>query len=278
MLQTLKAIPLTFFSRAFYFDIVHRWKGIGIGFVFLLVLFDYGAPLALSSSLIPEFQNETERFFDSFPDIKISQGKLSMDSASPAIVEFQVTGDNGKKDSLVLLFDTSFQSNNVNDISKYLDDKKANILVTTDYFAMQKTNGSVEFHTFQEIDKEPIEIKHDKWHSIGTSIAGFIPYFIALMFIPIFAFILSITFAKALIVKLAALFFKKEPDLSGAMRLAAAAAIPPSILRILFLLIGNEALNRFHGSPSFLLWLALAIFGLWCANKIEGNAPTDVKK
>ncbi len=52
----------TFFSRSFCFDLVHRWKGIGLGFVLLLVLFNYAVPMLVHIPLIKAFQQETVLF------------------------------------------------------------------------------------------------------------------------------------------------------------------------------------------------------------------------
>jgi len=276
MLQTLKSIPQTFFSRAFYFDLIHSWKGIGAGFVVLLVLFDFAVPMAASFPVLTAVQQETESFFGKLPDIKIESGKLSTNASPLYTVEFRLKDEKNDEKLFALMFDMNFQSTNVTDLSKYMKDRKVDVLITADYLAAHKADDGIEIHKFDEEKDKPIEVTHEKWVSFGNTLAQFFPVIFVFALIPIFAAVLFIIFVKALLVKLAAFFFKTEPDLSGAMRLAAAAAIPPSLIRLVLMFVGEQYLHRFHGAPSFLMWAALAIFGLWCAS--QGGEGSDIKR
>jgi len=273
MLQTIKAVPQTFFSRSFYFDLVHRWKGIGLGFVLLLVLFNYAVPMLVHIPLIKAFQQETVLFFEKMPDIAIEKGKLSTDTSPFYTVDFNLKLDGNEEKVFAVMFDTGFTSSDISALDKYMAEKKVNALVTADYLAINKAAGSVEIHKFTESKKESFAIGHDQWSAFGKKLAFLLPFFLAFGLVFLYAVLLFVTFLKALLVTLFALFFKLESGFPAAMRLAAAAAIPPSLVYFALLLVDGSYAGRFDGAPGFLFWAAMAIFGLWCASKTGETEP-----
>ena len=54
MIQAIKNIPLAFFSRSFYIDLLRRSTGIGMRFIFILVLIDISYMAIMSFSLFHE--------------------------------------------------------------------------------------------------------------------------------------------------------------------------------------------------------------------------------
>jgi hypothetical protein len=268
MLTTLKSLPQTFFFAPFYAALVRQGRGIGLGFIVLLVLFSYAVPALLQAPALPAAQMKIEGFFGRLPGVAMKDAKLSIDKPSPYTVE--VKSDDGQ--AFVIVFDTTYQETSIAALEQDMAKNKTDIFVTSGFVAIKKRqNGNqIEFHSFRDAqEKDAFEINHEKWTTIGKLIALYFPYIFVLALIPVFLAFLVLTFFKGLLVKLLALFFTTKPDLSGSMRLAAAAAMPPALINLLLVLVKTGFQNGLPGMSGFLFWLALAIFGLWSANRPE---------
>jgi len=85
-----QAVYLSFFSADFYRYVAKNWKGVGYQYLFLLVAI-FAAVNAIviqvmaSTMLSPENVNPT---LDKWPGVTVDGGKLSIDRASPYVVDF----------------------------------------------------------------------------------------------------------------------------------------------------------------------------------------------
>jgi len=88
-----------------------------------------------------------------------------------------------------------------------------------------------------------------------------------------FLFILIVVFVKAVLLQVIAVVFPRRPDLAGAMRLAAAASVPLSLVLFIVSLAATAGLVARPSYPwwaGFLVWLGFALFGLWSAGRDKG--------
>jgi hypothetical protein len=271
MLQFIKSIPQTFYSRSFYANLINRGTGIGAGFILLQVFLALAVPVCSMFPLLPSGQEKVDAFFDRFPDVTIKDQKLSIDRPSPYVIDVPV--GNGKKIDAIV-FDTTPHEMNVAEIEKEMKEKKIFALVTADFIAMPK-DSSIEITSYRNYGGTALKdrtVNHAQWINIGHKL---LVWGAPILFVSMFIFLLIgtffMTFIKALIVKLLALFSKIKPDLSGAMRLSAAAAIPASLLGLLLTAFGQ----RLPFLSGALVWLAFAIYGLLCAH--QEAKPTTAK-
>ncbi|MDD5586355.1 MAG: DUF1189 family protein [Alphaproteobacteria bacterium] len=272
MCQPIKSLPQTFFSRSFYAGLITQGKGIGLGFILLLVLFNYAAPVLLKAPALPDVKQRIEDFFNRLPGMTIKGGKLSMDKPSPYTVDFNF----GDKSSFTILFDTAYQESGIAKLEEDMESKNTDILVTSDFAAVRKNRqgANVEIHSFGKFAKQPINVDHGQWANIGKKAAQYFPFLFVIAVIPVFLAVFFLTFVKSLIVKFFALFFTIKPDLPAAMRLAAAAAMPASLINLLLVVLAavlQQPIQRLPGFSGFLIWLAFAIYGLWSVNSAAKN-------
>jgi len=269
MLAAIKSIPATFYSKDFYAGLILRGKGIGMGLIPVLFIIGTIGPLLALLPALPEARTKIMSVFERMPDIDIKNGKMTIDRASPYAVDVKFDDD----ESFVLMFDMNREVGNLAGLEREMKKKNINILATSEYIVMRKdgNNDGLEVRDYSEIDKEGVQVHHDQWLNIGDKIATYFPLIFVVILIPLFIATFIGTFSKALVVKFFALFSKTKPDISAAMRLAAAAGIPVATLELVLALIRMLKIEGSLHGPGFwlgmLLWAAFAIFGLVCASK-----------
>lgn len=275
MFKSFKSIPQTFHSRAFYADLVLSWKGIGIGFIIIGLLFSYVGPLLAQLPKLPAAQETILNFFDRLPDVTIKSQKLSIDRPSPFTVEVKLNDEQ----TFVLVFDTAYQEHDVKTLTAYMDNKNIDVLLTSDFAAIRKNRDgmNVEIHDYSRFAAKTIEVRHEKWVAMADKVAMLFPFIFVIALIPVFLFMLVFAFFKALVVKFFALFMTFKPDLPAAMRLGVAASIPASVLTCLLAVFGAIAQSKPYTVPVFvlmLIWIGFVFFGLSAARKAAANKPT----
>lgn len=268
MLAALKSIPLTFYSRQFYADLILRGKGIGLSLMLVFVLLNYAGPMLAWTPALPATQAGIEEFFDKLPDITVKDKKLSLDRSSPYAVDIKFEND----EPVVLMFDTNYQIGDIATLESYMKSKNIAVLATAEYLVVRKNNNKsgIEIHDYSNVDKKGVEVRHDDWTAIGQNVARYFPFIFVVALIPLYLLTLVGAFFKGLAAKLLSLFFKITPDVAACMRLAIAASIPPAALGLLIAVI-KSATNQ-HTIPAqgilgFVIWMGLVIFGLVCAEK-----------
>ncbi|NDE90264.1 MAG: DUF1189 domain-containing protein [Alphaproteobacteria bacterium] len=267
-----------FYSPDFYAALIRKGKGIGISFILMIALIDFIGVMVMLARLVPDLNNHMTNITAQLPALSINEGVLKMEKPSPYYI--QIDGKN------IVMFDTSGPSKELANVSKILGENKIQMLVTSEFVAMQKSNAALEIYRFDDTKFKNITITQDKWIEVGQQIGVWVvPVAFAVM---AFAFILIAfvaTFIKALIVRLMAIFLRNPPDFSAAMRLAAAAAIPAVTLVTLYNLVNDGITQNVPGAlqaaqrdlpaySSFVLWFLFAAVGLWSSNRTS-NAEHD---
>ncbi len=276
MWASLKSVPLTFYSRQFYADLILRGKGIGLGLMLVFVLITYGGPMLLGLPRLPAMQDEIRAFFDRFPDITIKDEKLGMDRESP----YGIALNPEEKQPVILMFDMNYRANDKATLERDMAEKNIIILVTPDHVVVRKAPGEngIELHSYGSISKKDTVVRHDDWLKIGDSIAKQLPFFFALLLFPLFGFTIIATFFKGLAVKIVATFFRIRPDLKASMRLAVAASLPPAVLGLALYFVkglGEHPPSAWTNIAGILVWFGLVVFGLACADKDSPPTTTS---
>ena len=119
-----QALYLSFFCNRLYIDVGKRWKGFGIGYLFLLIAV---VTLPLNLRLVYEFN----QYYDSeiigplkqLPQLYIQNGIVSLDKPMPYLIK-------NKADEVVLVVDTTGQVDRI-DSSHY---PHMTMLITRDQF------------------------------------------------------------------------------------------------------------------------------------------------
>ncbi|MBY0428394.1 MAG: DUF1189 domain-containing protein [Alphaproteobacteria bacterium] len=256
-----------FYSAPFYADLLQNWKGIGMGFILLVAFVDFTALAVPLGQFMPGFSQMMSTTASQLPKVTIKEGILSIDQPSPYMIK------QGQVKPIV--FDTSDAAKDMGAVTKALEEGHVGIFVTSEFMAYKKTDSALEIQRFDKPGFKDIVIDHDRWVSTIALILKYgvaaIIILIGLMFI---VGVFIITFIKAFIVKLAALFFNNKPDFSGNMRLAAAAALPPASILTLFGIVQSLTAMPVKAGEiapasielpyylGFVIWLGLVLFGL----------------
>ncbi len=252
MTQAFRNFLNTFYSRDFYAELIGSWRGIGIGFVLLLTLINSIGSLALLGKLAPVAASGMTAIATQMPAVTVAKGRITIDKPSPYTVRPAATSAVS-----IIKFDTNQSHMDVLDITKQMEKEDLAVLVTSDVVAVKKKNG-VEVHSVTDFAKEDVTVSHENWDQLNRTIQrwGVIAIVVA---VPLLSFIVAFicTLVKSIIVQIASLFYKDKPDFSGAMRLAAAAAVPGAVFANLYAVFVGP-------TPSF------AEFGIWAVFMLIG--------
>ncbi len=257
----------TFYSPECYANLIQHGKGIGVGFILLLVFMDFAGLIIPSAKDMPSFNQSVVNIAAQLPDIVITQGVLSMNRPSPYLIQ-----ENGKN---AILFDTRDEAKDMDMATTMLGRDKLFLLVSSEFIAFPKNNSAIEVRRFDKLGLENKIMNHDDWTRLGAAIVRWnAPVIMLVMFCFLLIGVSIITLIKTLIVKLAAQFISKWLGFSASMRLAAAAAVPPVFLLAAFHIAQSLASPPHAGEipePSFdlpgylgfVIWLGFVVFGLW---------------
>jgi len=241
MLSIARRISGTFFSRSFYGDLAHRRRGIGAGFMLLLLVLNFGPTFALVA-----FRTGTgldwRELIENMPEMGLPNYGACIDASyrfhAPREADREATFNPAHVRNAVLAGDV--QGNAA--ISIACDDR------------------------FTEDRAKAVEFLNGVSSVMFSVLAG-----IAVLFA--FLFILIVVFIKAVLLQVIAVVFPRRPDLAGAMRLAAAASIPLSLVLFVLSLAATGGIIPRPSYPwwaGFLVWLGFALFGLWSAGRDKG--------
>ena len=267
MLQALKKIPHTFGSPEFYVNFVRNAKGVGSGFIFIIVLLNL-LPITINGAFNnKDVQEHILQIAEQLPSLELKNGKLGIDRPSPHIV-FTENAKQERKNLLV--FDTLWKSENITEIEKKLNDTNALFLVTDAWYATRSSSSNNELR-IQHYDNKAsnnFTLSHDEILSFAKKIIAFAPYAPLLLLIPLVGFIYIAVAVKAVLVIIAGTICQIDLDYTAAMRLTVIASIPINIISALLYLVRSTA----HlGRASFLMWIAYVLYGLLCLKRAEGK-------
>lgn len=247
MLNTLKSLPLTFYSRTFYSRLVHQWQGIGMGFVTVLMLLGLiNAAIALYLPL-RETAGKVQAVMNAMPDATIKNHTLSIDRSVPYTVDVFDSGGTPNK----LVIDTTYTNNDIDALNSYINKQNIFVFVTATKLVTRKQN-ELRIDNFQSLPDGTFG--HDKWVMIGNIFQTWIyPCTLLLSAIGLFIANFILVFFAAIVVKILAALMSVKTDFGGAMRLAGASGIPPAVF-ILFVTVNFWI--------KVAIWICYAVFAL----------------
>ncbi|MBX9686776.1 MAG: DUF1189 domain-containing protein [Candidatus Obscuribacterales bacterium] len=240
-----QAPVLSFYSKPFYLDLAKNGKGMGFGYLFLLLLICWTLQ---SGKLFIDMQNgmsnpEVSLFVSQIPAIKLHEGKLSLDRPTPYMMK-------SKDGSPMILFDTSGASKDLKSAGG------ARMLVTQDFLIYEKSGGVEEVLPFEKF-KDDFSFDQTiakQWSSmLAPACAAFI------WACGIFVYLGHLI--AALLYGLAGLVMDKAKlGYPSMVRLASFAMTPAIMLSVLQALVGFQI-------PAFpMIAVAMTMAYLWIAN------------
>jgi len=260
----IKTIPLTFYSRDFYRDLLRSGQGIGVRFMLIIVALDILYILFVGASPVVAIATFLPDAAAQLPVATWKDHTLSIDKPSPYVLQFhdkngkpyKASGDEGKAGRLVV--DTGYAPDNLPALKEKMKAEKILALFTAKSLVTMQRENELKVQSYNAFP-DMVLTQADYLH-YGHLILIFVPL-IVIFFAGIASFIAS--FIKAclggLFVMLVGLFTKSVPDFSAAMRLTLAAIIPVGIV---FTLIPGS-----HLYFKMMAWAGYAIFGAFAAMK-----------
>lgn len=83
----LQAVALSLFSPALYRDVALHWRGIGLGYLFLLLALAWVPTMGMLQAEIDDFATEVApSLLDKLPTITITNGEATIDAAGPVVL------------------------------------------------------------------------------------------------------------------------------------------------------------------------------------------------
>jgi hypothetical protein len=276
MTGTLAGAVQSFYSGTFYGELARRGRGIGMRFILLLTLVmlalyyvafraggGYDAVHAMLERL-PEKASE-------LPSLTVADGKLSIDRPVPYKFDVGLAPDDAW-----IVIDTNYKITDVDALEKYMRDNNIIVLLTADKVVMLDYHANAGGKTVatsgvrisdikDNSQSQSFSVTHADWQSLaqwikargmavlfwsmftGMLIGLFILNFLAMLFSAVAVMILDLIARNGL-------------EFPAAMRLAAAARIPVTVISALPLLVGRTPLE---GGTGWLLWLIYLVFAVW---------------
>jgi hypothetical protein len=246
--SVFQAIFLSFFSSSLYRDVARRWRGIGFGYL-LLVLALVWIPtiIKMQMSLVPFVNREGMDFARQVPKITISNGEVSTDVATPYFIKDQDGED-------FMIIDTSGEYES-------LDSSSAKVLLTKSKLIMKRNETETRTYDLagvQDFSVDRATVEH--WLSLLKT--GFIPVFYPLALIGSFIFRAVQVLIYALFGLLFAALLGARLNYPSLMRLAAVSLTPILIINVLLEFIPFSI--PFQWLLGFLITMGYLLFAVKC--------------
>jgi hypothetical protein len=267
-----QALYLSFFSGRLYIDVAKRWKGLGLGYLLLLVAvvsFPFSARLAANFNVF--YEQQIIDPIKQIPKIYIQNGVLSLDKPMP----YRIKNKEGK---VVLIIDTTGRVNAIDSANPDLT-----MLITRDQFFYRLPKpqffiGGDAKEADNEVYTKPFEksmnqiFDGEQW--VKSAGLGWVKWVSDFMFYPVlvaafFALHACFFLVLALMAQLSArLFIKQSLSYSQACRLFIVSASPTVFL--LFTSLALNLKNSFIGPILLVLMMLYFSFAVFTF-KQEGN-------
>ncbi len=250
MSDTLKNLPATFYSRAFYQDLSLR-SGLGYGFVIFIFIFCFIGGSVRMHEAVKEFSVDMKRAFEAMPGTKVKDKKLTIDKPSPYIIDLFHENDQTYK----LMFDTSFNANRLDKTIDYMEEKKVFVLVTADKIATRGLTPHGKFE-IRDLDMGEGDYTEADWAKAGEKLTAWL-YPVSMIAVAVGLFIWAnvATFFMTIITLCIGFVMKVELGFDAAMRITAATGVPVAVI---------GAILWLPAFPVILLWAGYAIFAVSC--------------
>ncbi len=208
---------MAFFSGPLYRDVGKNWKGYGLFFLFSLVaLCTIPFALLVQSELSALLNKEAPGIVTKMPAVRITKGKVSIDSPEPYYIKDEKSGDP------LIIFDTTGQI-------RTLTGSKAVVLVSQSSLTVRNSTGETRTIDLSGIDGFYLDrrILYEWIDELEGSLA-FILYPFAVFFFFVFRLVEVVIFAAI------AAFLTRSPGVPPEhrkyMRLAAVSMTPAMVI------------------------------------------------
>jgi Protein of unknown function (DUF1189) len=211
----LRAFILSFYSRDLYREVVKKWKGPGLVYLAVLLVFCWAAQMMKVQTGITHFvRQDGAVLVHHVPDISISDGRVSTNVETP----YYIKDRNG---TVVAIIDLTGQYTSLKNTS-------AKLLLTRDHLLF-KNNGKMRTTDLENVKSFHMDqARAEKWlHFVRTWVA-IVFFLVALVFSFIYRTIQALIYA--LIGMLFAGIMKVKLDYLTLMRLAIVAVTPAIIV------------------------------------------------
>ena len=249
---------LSFYSSQLYQDVGLNWKGVGLGYLFLLLaICTIPKMFKLHNGLSLFIDREAPPFIEQIPKITIEKGKVHIDQPQPYYIKAPDSND------VVAIIDTTGQIQS-------LENTEAFALLTKTKLIMRQSNA--ESRTYDLSQVESFVLDQDKitgW--LNTVKKIFIPFLYPFVLLGSFIF----RSIQALIYAVIGLFFaalcKTKLSYSALLRLAVVAVTPCIILRTVLEIISIKI------PMDGLLFFLIAMAYLFCGVRVCSMALTTAE-
>lgn len=257
LLTFLKDIPLTFFSAPFYRALATSGKGIGIGFIIFITLLNIGRFTPSLMTGLGNLTQEQESLLSALPDIEIKNGVLSIQGDPKQDFAFLKEEDTGP---FHIVLDMNTKALAESELTKKMVDEKIIIWANKDILFMynhdEKALDRQDFSTFQDM-----VITHEDWLQTSEVLSSLVaPSALIGYGLLLFISHIALAFIGGVFIWVLAPLFKRQIDVQGATRIAAAAKVPVAFI---FLIMTPATLFQ------TLFWFGFAMFALLSLKQVE---------
>jgi hypothetical protein len=252
----LQALPLSFFSRDLYRDVVRSWRGLGLAYLVLLVaLLTLVFVIRTGMALDAWVRGEAQGLADQVPRLVIRQRVVEVDRPMPFTIHDPKTG------GAVAVVDTTGQV-----VS--LDGLEARLLLTRDHVFYRKSTTETRVFQLSNVKDFTFDSTRAKrW--LGLFSAWAAPVMAPFVFVGL----LVVRFIQQLVFGVVGLLVGRltrvRLDFPASMRLAAVALTPALII--------EPVLEIVRGKPPLwgLLWIGIVLSYIVWAVRANEPGPAD---
>jgi len=215
---------MSFYSKALYRDVALNWRGTCFGYLFVLLLFSWLLfAVKVHLSLVHFVDQNLPVVLEKIPDIKIKDGKVSVDAKQPLII-------NAEKGEPLFILDTTGQY-------KSLDNTRAKVLLTDSALIFRKSPAetqTMDLSKIKDLSFDKSMVKY--WVDIALTWAAPVIFLFALPFA--FAYRIIQTLIYAAIGTAFVSSLRGSLAFSAVLRLAVISVTPVIVLDTVIFLAG----------------------------------------
>lgn len=263
-MEFLKKLAGTFYAPPVYNGIARDEQGIGARYILLTT----AAMLAVvmitvfKSGIFDIGFKKLPAVMQTFPVVTIRDSKLSIDKPVPYTITLPET-------EVKAVVDTNYHMQDLATLATKMEREKIVVLVTESAFITRTQDGELRVKDFAGMKLGDGVITHETWDKLADMLATWgLPVLVTFIIVfsgaAIFLYGLIATFMSAVVVSLLSAILRTNLAFDAAMRLAAAARVPVTVITLLpFVSVGL----------SWGIWLAYIVFATWSTRMKGGAAP-----
>lgn len=248
----------SFFSAGLYRDAILRWKGTGMGYLFILLAVCWLPIMGKVHQEVSKFvSTEAPKLVKQIPTITITDGRASVKVPQPYEITEPETGN------VIAVIDTTGRITS-------LDETEARVLVTRDGVIAKKSDFETRSFSFKEVKEFTLDrAKINGWMETIRQYLAVVLYPFALLGSFVGRILQQLIYGA--IGLLLALIFKRPRSYLSLLRLSAVAMTPPILIKTVLMTA------RIHlpgaGLLFFVLAMGLMCLGLRAAARAEAPVP-----